>query len=66
LSKGFGFAAHGAPLDVPTLTLAHEVMVLEKLEFAADSVVQAYGTPSRLVLSSSLEKTHSVRVLSQT
>jgi 5-formyltetrahydrofolate cyclo-ligase len=66
LSKGFGFAAHGAPLDVPTLTLAHEVMVLEKLEFAADSVVQAYGTPSRLVLCSSLEKTHSVRVLSQT
>lgn len=55
LSKGFGFAAHGLPIDVPTLTLTHEVMVLEKLEFPADSVVQAYATPNSLVMCFSLE-----------
>jgi 5-formyltetrahydrofolate cyclo-ligase len=55
LSKGFGFAAHGAPVDVPTFSIAHEVMLLEKLEFPADSLLQAYGTPTKLVLCSSFE-----------
>jgi 5-formyltetrahydrofolate cyclo-ligase len=52
LSKGFGFAAHGAPIDVPTLSIAHEVMLLEKLDFPADSVLQAFATPEKLVLCS--------------
>ncbi len=52
LSKGFGFAAHGAPVPVPTFSIAHEVMLLEKLEFPADSELQAYATPSTLVICS--------------
>jgi 5-formyltetrahydrofolate cyclo-ligase len=65
LSKGFGFAAHGVPIDVPTLTLAHESMVLEKLEFLADSVVLAFATPSRLVICLDIEISLPARVLSQ-
>ncbi len=53
LSKGFGFAARGAPISVPTFSLAHEIMVLEKLEFPADSVLQAFATASKLVICSS-------------
>ncbi len=53
LSKGFGFAAHGAPIDVPTFSIAHEVMLLEKLGFPADSRLQAFATPKKLVLCSS-------------
>jgi 5-formyltetrahydrofolate cyclo-ligase len=53
LSKGFGFAAHGAPIDVPTFSIAHEVMLLEKLEFPADSVLQAFATPEKLIVCSS-------------
>jgi 5-formyltetrahydrofolate cyclo-ligase len=53
LSKGFGFAAHGAPISVPTFSVAHEVMLLEKLEFPADSVLQAFATPSKLIICSS-------------
>ena len=53
LSKGFGFAAHGSPVSVPTFSLAHEVMLLEKLEFPADSLLQAFATPEKLVLCSS-------------
>jgi 5-formyltetrahydrofolate cyclo-ligase len=49
LSKGFGFGARGAPKDVPTLTLAHQIMVLERLEVAADSQVTAFATPKQLV-----------------
>ena len=52
LSKGFGFAAHGAPVSVPTFSIAHEVMLLEKLEFPADSVVHAFATPEKLVICS--------------
>lgn len=52
LSKGFGFAAHGAPIDVPTFSIVHEVMLLEKLEFPADSVLQAFSTPEKLVFCS--------------
>ncbi len=53
LSKGFGFAAHGAPVSVPTFSIAHEVMLLEKLEFSADSQLQAFATPERLIVCSS-------------
>ncbi len=50
LSKGFGFAAHGAPVDVPAFSIAHEVMLLEKLEFPADSLVLAFATSTKLVI----------------
>ena len=50
LSKGFGFAAHGSPVSVPTFSLAHQVMLLEKLEFPADSLLQAFATPEKLVI----------------
>jgi 5-formyltetrahydrofolate cyclo-ligase len=52
LSKGFGFAAHGVPVSVPTFSLVHEIMLLEKLEFPADSVLQAFATASKLVICS--------------
>jgi 5-formyltetrahydrofolate cyclo-ligase len=55
LSKGFGFAAHGSPVSVPTFSLAHEVMLLEKLEFSADSKVLAFATPTKLVTCSSVD-----------
>jgi 5-formyltetrahydrofolate cyclo-ligase len=50
LSKGFGFAAHGAPIAVPTFSIVHEVMLLEKLEFSADSKVLAFATPNKLIV----------------
>lgn len=53
LSKGFGFAAHGVPVSVPTFSIAHEIMLLEKLEFSADSVLQAFATEKKLVICSS-------------
>ena len=49
LSKGFGFGAHGPPVAVPALTVAHEIMVLERLPFEADSTVAGFATPERLV-----------------
>ncbi len=49
LSKGFGFSAKGAPVDVPTLTLVHSQMIVPALEVAADSRVQGYATPEKLV-----------------
>ena len=52
LSKGFGWAAHGAPVDVPTLSLVHEDMVVTKLEFPEDSRVLGFATPTRLVMCS--------------
>ena len=55
LSKGFGFAAHGAPVSVPTFSIGHEVMLLEKLEFSADSKVLAFATPTKLVICSSVD-----------
>lgn len=49
LSKGFGFGARGAPKPVPTLTLAHPIMVLKALEVEVDSQVDAFATPKNLV-----------------
>jgi 5-formyltetrahydrofolate cyclo-ligase len=49
LSKGFGFGARGAPKPVPTLTLAHPTMVLERLEVEVDSRINAFATPKGLV-----------------
>ncbi|NJK45705.1 MAG: 5-formyltetrahydrofolate cyclo-ligase [Pleurocapsa sp. SU_196_0] len=48
LSKGFGFGARGCPVVAPTLTVAHELMVAEKLEVEADSRVIAFSTPRGL------------------
>ncbi len=48
LSKGFGFGAKGAPIDVPTLTIVHSRMVFLRLEVAADSWVQGFATPEQL------------------
>ena len=48
LSKGFGFGSRGAPVDVPTLTVAHEIMMLEVLGVEADSAVAAFATPKGL------------------
>jgi 5-formyltetrahydrofolate cyclo-ligase len=48
LSKGFGFGARGCPVVAPTLTVAHESMVVEKLEVDADSRVIAFSTPRGL------------------
>lgn len=48
LSKGFGFGAHGPPVPVPALTVAHSIMVLERLAFEADSKVQGFATPEKL------------------
>jgi 5-formyltetrahydrofolate cyclo-ligase len=65
LSKGFGFTAQGASAHVPTLSIAHESMVLENLRFSPDSVVIAFATPLRLVICSSNERPHEERVLNQ-
>ena len=48
LSKGFGFGARGAPVAVPTLTIAHRRMVFAELPVAADSLVQGFATPEEL------------------
>jgi 5-formyltetrahydrofolate cyclo-ligase len=48
LSKGFGFGAKGAPMDVPSLTIVHSRMVFSQLEVAADSWVQGFATPEQL------------------
>jgi 5-formyltetrahydrofolate cyclo-ligase len=48
LSKGFGLGAHGSPVSVPVLTIAHQLMLLEQLPFEADSTVNGFATPSRL------------------
>lgn len=48
LSKGFGFGAKGAPLDVPTLTIAHPMMVLPEIPFP-DSFVQGFASTEKLV-----------------
>jgi 5-formyltetrahydrofolate cyclo-ligase len=48
LSKGFGFGARGCPVVAPTFTIAHALMVVEKLEVDADSRVIAFGTPRGL------------------
>ncbi len=48
LAKGFGFGAHGSPVVAPTLTVAHELMVVEALECPPDSRVIAYATPGGL------------------
>jgi 5-formyltetrahydrofolate cyclo-ligase len=50
LSKGFGWGAFGAPVNVTTFSLAHEEMVIDKLEFAEDSTLAGFATPSRLVI----------------
>jgi 5-formyltetrahydrofolate cyclo-ligase len=47
LSKGFGFGARGAPVVTPTFTIAHALMVVERLE-EMDSRVIAFGTPQGL------------------
>ncbi len=52
LSKGFGWASNGAPIDVPTFSLVHENMTIPRLEFAADSVVTGFATPTSLILCS--------------
>ena len=48
LSKGFGFGAHGPPVQVPVLTIVHQLMLLEKLPFEADSKVNGFATPTKL------------------
>jgi 5-formyltetrahydrofolate cyclo-ligase len=48
LSKGFGFGAHGSPVQVPVLTIAHQLMLLEQLPFEADSNVAGFATPTQL------------------
>jgi 5-formyltetrahydrofolate cyclo-ligase len=48
LSKGFGFGARGAPIDVPVLTIAHSKMVFLQLEVVPDSWVQGFATPEQL------------------
>jgi 5-formyltetrahydrofolate cyclo-ligase len=48
LSKGFGFGAHGSPVIAPTFTIAHPIMIVEKLEVDADSKVIAFSTPQGL------------------
>jgi 5-formyltetrahydrofolate cyclo-ligase len=48
LSKGFGFGAHGPPVQVPVLTIAHPLMLLEQLPFEADSRVAGFATPNKL------------------
>jgi 5-formyltetrahydrofolate cyclo-ligase len=49
LSKGFGFGAHGAPLEVPVLSIAHQIMLLEQLPFEADSSLVGCATPKMLL-----------------
>jgi 5-formyltetrahydrofolate cyclo-ligase len=48
LSKGFGFGAHGPPVQVPVLTIAHQLMLLEQLPYEADSSVAGFATPNQL------------------
>jgi 5-formyltetrahydrofolate cyclo-ligase len=48
LSKGYGFGAHGPPMQVPVLTIAHQLMFLEQLPFEADSKVNGFATPNKL------------------
>jgi 5-formyltetrahydrofolate cyclo-ligase len=50
LSKGFGFGAHGPPIQVPVLTIAHQLMLLEKLPYEGDSTVNGFATPTKLCL----------------
>jgi 5-formyltetrahydrofolate cyclo-ligase len=49
LSKGFGFGARGAPVDVPTLTIVHPRMVLPEI-VQPDSVVQGFASSEKLFL----------------
>jgi 5-formyltetrahydrofolate cyclo-ligase len=48
LSKGFGFGARGAPLEAPVLTIAHQLMVRDKLEMPPDSRVVGFATSKQL------------------
>jgi 5-formyltetrahydrofolate cyclo-ligase len=48
LSKGFGFGAHGSPVQVPVLTIVHQLMLLEQLPYEADSSVAGFATPNQL------------------
>ncbi len=48
LSKGFGFGARGAPVDVPVLTVAHKLMVRDELGVLCDSRVVGYATAGGL------------------
>ncbi|WP_034386552.1 5-formyltetrahydrofolate cyclo-ligase [Deinococcus sp. YIM 77859] len=45
LSKGFGWGARGLGLGLPEYTLAHPLMLLDRLPCAADSRVRLIGTP---------------------
>ena len=65
LSKGFGWAAQGVPIEVPTFSVVHESMVLEKLEFAEDSCLIGFATPTRLIICPNVEKTPSAHEFSQ-
>jgi 5-formyltetrahydrofolate cyclo-ligase len=65
LSKGFGWAAQGTVIDVPTLSIAHELMVLEKLGFPEDSVVIGFATPTRLINCTNVDLTPSAHEFSQ-
>lgn len=47
LSKGFGFGAKGAPLELPTLTIVHPMMVLQEIR-EPDSLVQGFATTEKL------------------
>jgi 5-formyltetrahydrofolate cyclo-ligase len=49
LSKGFGFGARGAPLEVPVLTVAHLLMVRDSLAMPADSRVVGFATSRALI-----------------
>jgi 5-formyltetrahydrofolate cyclo-ligase len=49
LSKGFGFGARGAPVNVPTLTIVHPQMVLPEI-LQPDSLVQGFATTEKVFL----------------
>ncbi|ADV66355.1 hypothetical protein [Deinococcus maricopensis] len=49
LSKGFGWGAHGTPLNVPHGTVAHPLMLLGALPCVADSFVHVIATPQELL-----------------
>ncbi|PYE51934.1 5-formyltetrahydrofolate cyclo-ligase [Deinococcus yavapaiensis] len=49
LSKGFGWGARGVPLGVPQLTLAHPIMLRDRLPCEPDSRVDLIATPREVI-----------------
>lgn len=49
LGKGFGWGARGLRLDLPEYTLAHPIMISERLPCPADSSVRLIATPKEVI-----------------